>query len=138
MLVRLPYHSSMDLTADKTAPREARRRLGKLLGEWSIPQFGDVASLVASELVTNSLAAMSGMPWPAAAPPLRLWACGGPSAVAILAWDAAVAAPVVRHAGESDESGRGVRIVAALSAEWGYYYLPGFPGKVTWAIIDTP
>jgi hypothetical protein len=79
-----------------------------------------------------------GVRWPSASPPIRVWLCGGPSVVAVLAWDASVLAPVPREAVEDDESGRGLAIVAALSAGWGFYYPAEFCGKVTWAIITSP
>jgi hypothetical protein len=82
--------------------------------------------------------ATTGVRWASARPPIRLWLCGGSAIVAVLTWDASVLAPVVREAGEDDESGRGLAIVAALSAEWGFYYPAEFAGKVTWAVIDTP
>jgi hypothetical protein len=136
-LARLPYRDSLKLIPDSAAPGLARRRLAKALTEWSLPQFEDVASLITSELVTNSVAAMERLDW-AAPPPVRLLLCGGPGVVAILTWDASVSTPVVRHTGADDESGRGLWIVAALSAEWGYYCPGQFSGKVTWAVIDTP
>jgi hypothetical protein len=67
-----------------------------------------------------------------------LWLCGGPSVVALLAWDATASAPVPRDAGPDDENGRGLAIVAGLSASWGFYYPASLGGKVTWAIIDSP
>ena len=60
------------------------------------------------------------------------------SLVALLAWDATVAAPTPRDAAEDEESGRGLAIVAGLSAACGYYYPANQAGKVTWALIDTP
>lgn len=44
--------------------------------------------------------------------------------------------PSAAHGGEQDESGRGLAIVDALSAEWGCFAtsLP-HSGKVTWALI---
>ena len=62
---------------------------------------------------------------------------GGPSVVALLVWDATVAAPVPRAAGDDDESGRGLVIVAGFSAQWGFHHLAQLGGKVTWAVIDT-
>ena len=137
-LASLPHRDSVELDAVETAPREARRWLAKVLPEWSLSQFDTVAALVATEIVTNGVAATAGMRWPATRPPIRVWLCGGPSVVAVLAWDASPLVPVVREAGEGDESGRGLAIVAALSAGWGFYYPAEFCGKVTWAVIDTP
>ena len=137
-LAGLPHRDYLELAADGTAPRSARRRLATRLSEWSLPEFEIVASVIASELVTNALVATRGVPWTVAMPPVGLWLRGGPALVAVLAWDATVTAPVPRNAGDADESGRGLAIIAALSAQWGYYYPARMPGKVTWAIIDTP
>jgi hypothetical protein len=138
LLDGLPHRDSLELAADDTAPRTARRRIARALPEWSLPQFEVVASLVASELVTNAVAATRGERWTAVVPPVRLWLCGGAAVVAVLTWDATLSAPVPRAAGDEEESGRGLAIVAALSAACGFYYPAHYPGKVTWAVIDTP
>lgn len=88
--------------------------------------------------MTNAVVTTRGTRWASAVPPVLLWVCGGPSLVALLAWDATVTAPVPRVAGDEEESGRGLAIVAGLSATCGYYYPAGCAGKVTWSIIDTP
>ena len=137
-LASLPHRESLELNAADTAPRAARRLIATVLPQWSLPQFEVVTSLIATELITNATAATLAVAWTVATPPLRLWLCGGPSVVAVLAWDATVIAPVLRDAADDDESGRGLAIVAALSAAWGYYYPAEFGGKVTWAIIATP
>jgi hypothetical protein len=137
-LASLPHRDSVELDAVETAPRDARRWLAKVLPDWSLPQFETVAALIATELVTNAMVATREVRWTTARPPIRLWLCGGPAVLALLAWDASVLAPVLRGAGEGDESGRGLAIVAALSAEWGFYYPAEFRGKVTWAVIDCP
>jgi len=137
-LASLPHRDSVELEAAETAPRDARRWLASLLPDWSLPQFETVAALIATELVTNAMIATMEVRWTTARPPIRLWLCGGPSVIAVLTWDASVLAPAVREAGEDDESGRGLAIVAALSAGWGFYYPAQFSGKVTWAIIDCP
>lgn len=137
-LAGLPYGDSLQLPANEAAPREARRRLAAVLPEWSLPQFETVAALIATELITNCVLATCGAQWAAAPPPIRLWLRAGPSVLVILAWDATVAAPVPRDAEDDDESGRGLAIIDALSAQWGFYYPAEFGGKVTWAIIDTP
>lgn len=121
-LAALPYRASLDLPVDDTAPGEARRLIAKLLPDWSLPQFEIVTSLIASELVTNGLAAARKM-FPTAqvtqsagVPPIRLWLCGGPSVTAVLAWDPSPSPPVPRAAGDTDESGRGLAIIDMLSA----------------------
>jgi hypothetical protein len=147
-LGRLPHRDCLELDAAQTAPREARRWLARVLPQWSLPEFETAAALIATELITNAVVAtVAAQPaWARAVsaqsvpvpPPIRVWLCGGPSVVAVLAWDACVLAPVVREAGTSDEDGRGLAIVAALSAGWGFYYPAEFCGKVTWAIINSP
>jgi hypothetical protein len=140
-LARLPHRSRLELGAYETAPRTARGHIARVLEEWSLPEFCDVAALIASELITNSVLEMARYSW-AVLPPVRLWLRGGPPGVAILVWDSIVAPPVPRTASDDDESGRGLAIVAELSAACGYYPAAGPAGepagKVTWAAITTP
>ena len=133
----LPYRDFLELGAYETAPGLARGRLVNVLRDWSLREFEDVACLVLSELVTNAVATTGRVAWRAERPPVRLWVRGGPSVVALLVWDATVAAPVPRAAGDDDESGRGLAIVATVSADWGFYHPAQSGGKVTWAVIDT-
>lgn len=137
-LASLPFRDSLELGADETAPGMARDRLKRLLGKWSLPEFEDAVTLIASELVTNSQVETGKVAWAGRRPPVRVSLRGGPSAVALLIWDAITAAPVPRDAGDDDESGRGLGIVESLSKEWGYYFPAEFGGKVTWSIIDAP
>lgn len=137
LLECLPYRDFLELGAYETAPGLARGRLASVLREWSLREFEDVACLVLSELVTNGVAATAGMSWEGGLPPVRLWVRGGPSVVALLVWDATVGTPVPRAATYADEAGRGLMIVAELSAWWGFYYPAEMGGKVTWAVIDT-
>ena len=136
-LARLPRRSRLELGAYETAPRTARGHIARVLEEWSLPEFCDVTALVATELITNSVLEIAKYSW-AVLPPVRLWLRGGPPGVAILVWDAVVAAPVPRTAGSGDENGRGLAIVADLSAACGYYHAAEPAGKVTWATITTP
>jgi len=138
LLGTLPHRDFLELGAEDTAPRTARRLIARTLPEWSLPHFETATSLVASELVTNAVVTTRGVQWAWAVPPVLLWLLGGPSVVALLTWDATVTAPVPRDAGDDDESGRGLAIVAGLSADCGFYYPANCVGKVTWAVIDTP
>jgi hypothetical protein len=137
LLARLPLRSRLELGAYKTAPGTARGHITRVLEEWSLPEFGDVAVLIATELATNSVLETAKYSW-AVLPPVRLWLRGGPPGVAILVWDAIAAAPVPRAAGAGDESGRGLAIVAELSTACGFYHASDPGGKVTWAIITDP
>jgi hypothetical protein len=53
-LAGLPRRSWLELGAYETAPRAARGHIARVLEEWSLPEFGYVAALVASELITNA------------------------------------------------------------------------------------
>jgi hypothetical protein len=80
--------------------------------------------------------ATGGVRWAQGLPPVRLWVLGDASRVLVLVRDAVPVMPEARAAGEWDESGRGLLIVAELSAGWGCYPAPEhYGGKVTWAII---
>jgi len=136
-LAELPRRSRLELGAYETAPRTARGHIARVLEEWSLPEFSEVAALIASELITNSVLETAKYNW-TILPPVRLWLRGGPPGIAILVWDAIAAAPTPRTAGEDDETGRGLGIVAELSAACGFYHATDPRGKVTWAIITIP
>ena len=96
--------------------REARAFVGRLLGP-SHPR-GDVAILLASELVTNSVR------YGGSAVP------GEPVTVTVVVWDAGVrvevtgrkadGVPVLRRPDDEAEGSRGLRLVEDLAARWGY------------------
>jgi hypothetical protein len=136
-LRRLPRRGHLKMDACDTAPGMARRWLTAILREWSLESYCDDAMLVASELLSNAVAETGKVEW-ARRPPVGLWLHGGPSALVMQVWDAVLAAPVPRTATADDESGRGLAIVAALSARYGFYYCENRGGKVTWAILGTP
>jgi hypothetical protein len=138
LLDSLPCRSVLELDADKTAPRTARRWLSALLREWSLAQFEESATLIASELVTNSVAEIDKVTWPAERPPVRLSLHAGPSVVVVTTWDPVVVAPAPREAADDEESGWGLFIVAEYSAGWGFYYPADIGGKATWAVIKIP
>jgi hypothetical protein len=137
-LESLPHRCSLAFDAQNTAPRAARKYLSRVLPEWSLSEFQDSASLIVTELVTNSLQEIDKASWSARRPPIRLWLRGGPSVLLVSAWDAIAEPPVPRDAGDDDENGRGLAIVTSLSARWGFYFPADYGGKVTWAAIDTP
>jgi anti-sigma regulatory factor (Ser/Thr protein kinase) len=96
--------------------REARAFVFRLLGP-SHP-CGNVAVLLASEMVTNSL---------------RHGGSAGPGeavTVTVVVWDAGVrvevtgrradSVPVLRPSDEEAEGGRGLRLVEDLAVRWGY------------------
>jgi hypothetical protein len=110
-----------------------------VLREWRLGQFAEAAEVVVSELVTNSVLATRAGRWPMRQPPVRLWLVSDGESVLVRVWDAVARPPEHRNAALDDESGRGLAIVAALCADWGYDYPPAETGgKITWAHITTP
>jgi hypothetical protein len=134
-----PLRSFLELGAYRTAPGSARGHVRNLLREWRLDHLEEPALAVVSELIANSVAATATVAWAAGRPPapsVRLWLLGGAAEVMVAVWDAVPAAPVPRAAGPLEENGRGLTIVAALSARWDFYHPPAPPGgKVTRALI---
>ncbi len=109
-----------------------------MLREWDLRELAEATEYVVSELVANSVLATEAMQW-LIRPPVRLWLLSDGAAVLVHVWDAIAAVPQPRAAAPDDENGRGLAIVAALSAQWGHDWSPrGLGGKVTWALITTP
>jgi len=46
--------------------------------------------------------------------------------------------PVARDAGDGEDGGRGLLLIASLAKEWGTASRPGAPGKTVWAVVPTP
>jgi hypothetical protein len=129
----------LELGAVDNSPRTARGVIRERLPLWGLGHLIEVAELVATEMITNSVrttrknADDHRLPH---TPSVRVWLLGGDASVAVLVWDGVRQAPVPRVAGPGDESGRGLSIVEALSSQWDFYFpdLP-FTGKVTRAFI---
>ena len=90
------------------------------------------AELLVSELVTNAMRISRATAQDA---PVRLWVVSNRAQVVILTWDASPVPPVLTNAGDDAENGRGLLIVQAVSAQWGWDFPPGMGGKVVWAQI---
>jgi hypothetical protein len=131
------YRDFLELGAVQTAPRTARGVIRERLPWWGLGHLQYTAELVATEMITNSVAATRELAWEGAVPPVRIWLLGGDIAAAVLVWDGVPTAPARREAGRDDESGRGLGIVAALSQESDWYFPPApFWGKVSRAFIS--
>jgi hypothetical protein len=97
----------------------------------------DTAELVASELATNAIQASTdeqGHPiyfnGRMAVIFVRLLA--DRTRLVLEVWDMAQTLPTARHANADEESGRGLGLVEALSANWGWKTAPDWPGKCVW------
>jgi len=128
---RWPHQSHLELGAISSAVPSARLHARLVLQEWGLPAGNaQSAELVVSELVTNALEhGIAGIP-----ATVRIWLSSDGRRVAIHVWDASPLPPVRKDAGPEAASGRGLMIVAALTADWGCSAAD--TGKVVWAVID--
>jgi anti-sigma regulatory factor (Ser/Thr protein kinase) len=139
------YRSYLELDAVESSPGEARRLIRERLPRWGLEHLLDSVELVATELLTNSVAATRKFAWEGSMPPVRLWLLGDDSAVGVAVWDGVMLAPVPCQPGPDDdlmpdpltENGRGLGIVAKLSEQADCYFPPApFWGKVSRAFIS--
>jgi anti-sigma regulatory factor (Ser/Thr protein kinase) len=94
-----------------------------VLREWGLNGLAPDSELLVSELVTNAVKATAGR-YEAA---VRLLLSGDSARVLIEVWDAGPRAPAPKDLSEhgtpdpQEEGGRGLFLVAALSARWDWY-----------------
>jgi hypothetical protein len=142
-----PLVSNMaPLGVPTTAPGCVRAHVRSTLTEWRMTALIDTAELVASELATNAVAASTddhGYPLyregRMAVIFVRLLA--DRARLVLEVWDMAGARPIARHVEATAESGRGLELVEALTANWGWKTAPDWPGKCVWAelrVLNNP
>jgi anti-sigma regulatory factor (Ser/Thr protein kinase) len=130
-----PLQSFLELGALDGAVPSARLHTRHLLREWELAALADDAELVVSELVTNGVQASRAMAHAA----IRLWLVSDQTQVVICVWDACPRPPVRMDAGEEAENGRGLLLVEAVSAQWGWFPAEragDSRGKVVWSIVQ--
>jgi anti-sigma regulatory factor (Ser/Thr protein kinase) len=127
-----PLQTHLELAALPSAVPCARGHVRAVALEWDLKELADTAELLASELVTNASQA-SGTLRLAETPVVRIWITSDGISMVIHVWDASTAIPVRQEAGPGDDSGRGLMIIDALSADWGSYREAD--GKAVWALI---
>lgn len=113
-------------SADIAGPADvggARRTARAVLERADALDLADTTELVVSELVGNALRHAS--------PPVRLDLHVTPTRVVVEVTDPGGRLPRRRQARDTDEDGRGLQLVAALSQRWGSRLVPS--GKATWA-----
>ncbi|MFE9812293.1 SpoIIE family protein phosphatase [Streptomyces sp. NPDC005548] len=99
------------LEADEHAPAAARQHVREQLQHWGLPEEATYTTeLLVSEVVTNAVRYGE--------PPCRLRLIRAEQ-LTVEVRDGATSSPHVRHARTTDEGGRGLYIVAALSDRWG-------------------
>jgi len=126
--VRWPLRTFLELGAVPCA----RLHACNVLAEWGLTMFSESTGLLVSELVTNAIQISRVAEQDA---PVRLWLVSDRAQVVIFVWDASSLPPLPGDVGEDAESGRGLLIVQAISAQWGWDFPPGMGGKVVWAVV---
>lgn len=138
-----PLHSRIDLASSPAAVPRGRKKTAEILAEWGVAgPVAENALLVVSELLTNAVQH-------AVAPPdlvendpdavtcsLLLWLTDNGLTVAV--YDTDRRPPIVRSAHSDAERGRGLHLVEALSAAWGYTRPSPDAGKLVWARLPPP
>lgn len=117
---------------DPRAVGQARAELGKVLAQWRMEEVAEAATLVLSELLTNSLrhARVSGR-----LVETRFLRIGGEDGggVRLEVHDASAKPPEVSAEPAADScGGRGLLLVGAVADRWGVAARNG-PGKCVWA-----
>ena len=137
-----PHQSFLELGALPTAAPCARLHSTLVLWEWQLGALVRTAGLVVSELVGNAVQASAGLTgsrfaghWTPGTPPVRMWLSADDHRVVIQVWDGSDRPPVPQPVEPEADSGRGLLLVGALSAEWGCYTPEKSSGKVVWAVI---
>jgi anti-sigma regulatory factor (Ser/Thr protein kinase) len=107
------------------SPGIARTFVAHFLLSHGFANLVDDGCIIASELVTNAIAAA-----PTSSAWLRLSSNGS---LLLEVWDASPEPPIAKVEDLYAESGRGLLITEVLAAKLGYYHLNG--GKVVWAML---
>lgn len=113
------------------AVRAARTAVRDRLAAWHLDGLADIAALLVSELVTNSLRHATG---PIGVRLVRPGGVGGVLLVEVS--DPLPDPPRERVADPDDESGRGLLLVAHAADRWGTR--PGTAGKTVWFELSVP
>ena len=128
-----PLRDLIEFGALPEAVPSARLHVRLVLAEWGHTGLSEQAELVVSELMTNALAASRSLE---CVTPVRLWMLSDRAQVMILVWDANPYLPRRIDANDLTESGRGLRLVDTIAAQWEAYTTPQVGGKIVCAVID--
>ncbi|MFE5815835.1 SpoIIE family protein phosphatase [Streptomyces sp. NPDC056479] len=109
------------LPKDPRAAGQARALIREQLAAWGLESLTSTTELLASELVGNVIRHAKG--------PLRLRLLYGADLICEV-FDGSLTMPRIRRATETDEGGRGLQLITALSQRWGTRYTP--TGKCIW------
>lgn len=119
--------ASIDLPRDLASVRDARQFVSERLAEWELNALRDDAFVVVSELAANAITH--------AGSDYRVRLALAPRVLRIEVYDGGRGMPEPRHRSEAGEGGRGLMMVAALSASWGTEWTEDRQ-KVVWAELS--
>jgi len=124
------------LRGDPCSPKTARDFTHRSLLSWSLEALAEDTEMVVSELVTNAVRhGLTGQR--AIIPMLQLVLLKHERRLVAVVTDPGDRVPALSKRGDFAETGRGLRIVAALSGSWGWAPLVT-GGKAVWAAFDLP
>ena len=109
----------------------ARFRVRAALGLHGLGEYSDDATIITSELVTNAVQHACGNGTGRIG--VTVARAGSPPAVTVVVSDSSPEGPVRRETPAGSEQGRGLQIVEALSARWGWHRQDG--GKAVFATL---
>ncbi len=126
-----PLQDFLELGAFPSAVPCARLHARELLWEWGMSGLSEQVELIVSELMTNAVNSAQAM---GKVLPVRLWLLSDRARIMVMVWDANPQGPVRIRADETEERGRGLLLVDALSERWDWHVPHGMTGKVVWAL----
>jgi hypothetical protein len=138
-----PLRSYLELEAVPASVRIARSHARNAVRDWSLEILADAVELIVSEMTTNAVRASADVEGQHAAsgqvpdaPRMRLWLTSDRHSVLIQVWDGDHRHPTCQDPAPDAESGRGMLLIKALSAQWGCYARDGQDGKIIWAVCS--
>jgi hypothetical protein len=111
------YRRRVRLATGPAAAGEARRQVQAAIRAWDVPVDPSVAVLLTSELVTNAIRRET-------TGTVTLAITCSCHQLRVDVFDTSCFLPVVVDAPADAETGRGLMLVATLSADWGFYPTP--------------
>jgi anti-sigma regulatory factor (Ser/Thr protein kinase) len=131
-----PPAASCALGAQAESARQAREFTRVTLQDWGMAACCDVAELVVSELVTNSLRhGLHSARWMPGEHPIGLTILRRDPYLICMVTDPGSMRPVRIESCAGAEGGRGLQVVESCSAAWGWQPVSG-DGKVVWALLQ--
>jgi DNA-binding NarL/FixJ family response regulator len=120
--------ASVELPRALTSVAAARRFVEARLKEWKLEQLLDDALMISSELVTNAVTHAESS--------CRIRLSVNVARLRIDVLDAGTGTPEPRALSDTEEHGRGLHIVDAVTSAWGLEDVP--EGKLVWAELARP